>query len=81
MFRKQPVHEFGVADAAMRENIPRVVREVGEISGIARVSKRVKVDEPTQRRLRLRQALPDEIGADETAAAGDEKIHAGEIGR
>ena len=61
-----------VADVALREDVPRVAGEVGQVGGIAGVGERVEVDEPGQRGAGLGQALPDEIGADEAAAAGDQ---------
>lgn len=49
MFGEETGDEGGIADIAVRENVARVVREVGEVSGVAGVGERVEVDEFGQR--------------------------------
>ena len=62
----------GIADVAMHKNIARVTRKVGEVGGVASVGELVEIHELAQGRARLGQALPHEVGANETTAAGDE---------
>ena len=63
---------LGVTDFAVREDVARIAGEVGEVGGIARVGEGVEVDEPRERRVRLGEPLPDEIRANEAAAAGNQ---------
>jgi hypothetical protein len=67
--------EGGVADVAVRENIARVRREVGEVSGIAGVGEDVEINELRERRAFFEEALTNEVGADKAGAAGDESVH------
>jgi hypothetical protein len=63
--------ERGVADVAVGENVARVAGEVGEVRRVAGVGEGVEVDELCERGALFGEALADEIGADEAAAAGD----------
>ena len=49
--------------------------DVGEVGGVAGVGQLVEVDDPPTRRRPLEQELPDEVAADEAAAACDEEVH------
>ena len=49
VFGQEAGDEGGIADIAVRENVARVVCEVGEVGGVAGVGKRVEVDELGQR--------------------------------
>ncbi len=50
-------------------------REVSKIRRIAGISKGVEIDDPSGGEGRIKQPLTDEVGTDETGAAGDEEIH------
>ncbi len=75
VLREQLGDEEIVPMSPCTKNVARVAGEVGEVGGVARVGERVEVDEPVQRRALFGQTLPDEIGTDKTAAAGNEEIH------
>ncbi len=75
MFGEETGDEGGIADIAVRENVARVVREVGEVSGVAGVGERVEVDELGQRGAFFSEALTDEVAANKAGAAGDEEVH------
>ena len=53
----------------------RIACEIRQIGRIARVGQLVEVDEPCRNGVVFGETLTDEVGADETAAAGDEDIH------
>jgi hypothetical protein len=76
VFGQETRDQRNVPDIAMGENIARVVREIGQVGRITRVGERVEIDEFPQRGIFFGQALANEVGADKTAAAGDEQIHA-----
>ena len=61
-------HEIEVADVAVDEHVTGVAIQRGEVLEIARVGKRVEVDD---RLVRLRQPVEDEVAADEASTAGD----------
>jgi len=77
---EQAGDEVGVADVSLREDVARIVREVGEIGGVTGVGEQVEVDDLAERRAGLGEALTNEIAADEAAAASDEEIHGIRIG-
>jgi hypothetical protein len=72
--RQQPVDQRAVADVAMHEDVARIAVERGEVFAIARVGQCVEIDD---RLITLRQPVENEIAADETGTAGDEKGHDG----
>lgn len=49
VFGQEAGDEGGIADIAVRENVARVVCEVGEVGRVAGVGERVEVDELGQR--------------------------------
>ena len=63
--------EGAVTDVAVRKNVAGIGGEVGEVGGIAGVGEGVEVDEFREGRAGFGEALADEVGADEAAAAGD----------
>ena len=75
MFGKELRDEGGIADVAVRENVARVGREIGEVGGVAGVGEGVEVDELRERRAGFQEALADEVGADKAGTAGDEEVH------
>ena len=80
MLGEQASDQGGITDVAVRKDVARITGEVGQVGGVAGVGEGVEVDEPGERGAGFEQALPDEIGADEAAAAGDEKVHEVEDG-
>ena len=63
--------QASVADVAVDEGVGRGVRQVGERGRVSGVGERVKIDNAVPRG----EGKPDEVGADEAAAAGDKEFH------
>ena len=73
--REQLADKGGVGYIALDEAVAGgpVRRQIGQIGGVARIGQLVQIDHP--RIGALGQDQPDEIGADEAAASGDQKRH------
>jgi hypothetical protein len=74
MFRQQSVDQRAVADVSMHEDMARIAVDRCEIFAIARVGQGVEIDD---RLITLSQPVQNEVAADETGAAGDEKTASG----
>ncbi len=69
---KQRLNQPRVADVAMNELEPFISLYCIEIGSIARISERIEHDDQI---IRMQPApIQNEIGADETCAAGDQKL-------
>ena len=71
MLREESRNQSLVANVTLLKNIARVGGEIGEVGRVARVGEQVEIDEFLERRACFGKPLPDEIAADEAAAACD----------
>jgi hypothetical protein len=69
VFRQQRTDGAGIADIAAHEQVPFIAGKRRQASHVAGVRELVEIDE---RLAVLREPVEDEIGADESGAAGDE---------
>src|SRR5262249_59437288 len=66
-------HDLRVAYIALHERVARIARDVGQVCRVPGVGQLVEIDDAV---VGMRgEDVPDEIGADEPAAAGDQELH------
>ena len=70
--REQVVDERPVPNIALDELVAGMIENATKVVGGPRVRQRVECDD---RNLRLFEEVPDEIGPDESRAAGDQNAH------
>jgi hypothetical protein len=68
-----PVDKFSVTDIPPDEGIARQMFYVPEVFEIARIGEFVEVDDGMLGM--RRKEMPDEVGTDETRAAGNQDLH------
>src|SRR5262249_50591597 len=66
-------YDLRVAHVALHEHVTRIAREVGQVCRVPGVGQLVEIDDAVVGM--RREDVPDEIGADEPAAAGDQELH------
>jgi len=66
---QKPGHQLAVTDVATHEHVVRMVGDFSQRLQVAGVGERIQVDDA---HAAARQRREDEIGADETGAAGDQ---------
>ena len=66
-------HDLRVADVALHERVPRIVGEVGQVRRVPGVRQLVEIDDAVGGV--RREDVADEVGADESASAGDQELH------